>query len=119
MTCSEGTEVNHVIYTVFKITILVYGSVLFENCTSATSDMIDTEQREAALTITGACTNTSCIHLLHELGVSLLPHRTFSKIILMYKVTNNLTPVMYHFVSDGIRPKCHMKKELKVHFLLI
>ena len=48
------------------------GSVLFDNCTSAMSDMIEKVQRQAALTITRAYTNTPHIHLLRELGLSRL-----------------------------------------------
>ena len=81
------------IYTAFIRPILEYGSVLFDNCTSAMSDMVENVQRQAALTITRAYTNTSHIHLLQELWLSLLSHRrTLSKIILMYKIINSLTP---------------------------
>ena len=81
------------IYTTFIRPILAYGSGFFNNCTSAMSDMIEAIQRQAALTITGAYTNTSHIHLLRDSRVSLLSHRrTFSKIILLYKMINSLTP---------------------------
>jgi len=81
------------IYTSFIRPILEYGSVLFDNCTTAMSDMMENVQRQAALTITGAYTNTKHACLLKELGLSLLCHRrTVSKVILIYKMIYNLTP---------------------------
>ena len=81
------------IYLSFIRPILEYGSVLFDNCTAAMANMIENVQRQAALTITGAYTNTTHIQLLKELGLSLLSQRRIvSKLLMIFKIRNFLTP---------------------------
>ena len=81
------------IYTSFIRPVLEYGSVIFDSCSAAMSDLIENVQRQAALTITGAYAHTSHARILQELGLALLERRrTMAKLILIYKIVKNLTP---------------------------
>ena len=69
-----------------------YGSVLFDNCSIALSEMMESVQREAALAISGAYAKTSHVKLLDELGLDLLSSRhSKNKVLLLFKIQNNLT----------------------------
>ena len=81
------------IYTTFVRPLLEYGSVLFDNCIITLSDQLENIQRQAALAITRAYQHTSHTNLLLELGLQTLhQRRTNSKLILLFKIKNNLTP---------------------------
>ena len=81
------------IYTTFVRPLLEYGSVLFDDCTNILSEQIENIQRQAALAITRAYQHTSHTNLLHELGLEPLhERRKKSKLILIFKIKNNLTP---------------------------
>ena len=67
--------------------------MLFDNCSTHLSDMIENVQRQAALTITWAYQNTSHGSLLKELSLDTLSkRRTKAKLILLFKMKNGLTP---------------------------
>ena len=81
------------IYTSFIRPILEYGSVLFDGCTEALSAKIEHTQRQALLAITRAYRHTSQQKLLLELGLKpLSDRRETSKLLLVFKMKNSLTP---------------------------
>ena len=87
----RSTKLN--IYTSFIRPVLEYGSVLFDNCSAAMSEMIENVQRQASLTITGAYAHTSNIRVLKEVGLSLLSRRRIvAKITLIFKIIRSFTP---------------------------
>ena len=82
------------IYISFIRPFLEYGSVIFDNCTTVMSDALERVQRQAALTITGAYAHTDHTNLLNELGLhKLSTRRIVSKLTLLFKIINNLTPM--------------------------
>ena len=60
------------IYTTFITPLLEYGSTLFDNCTTASSEQIEHVHRQDALAITRAYQHTSQRILLTELGLEFL-----------------------------------------------
>lgn len=80
-------------YISFIRPVLEYGSVVFDNCTAYESHSLEQVQRRAAILCTGAFKRSSYKLLLEELGwESLEGRRKKAKLILMYKIINNLTP---------------------------
>jgi len=80
-------------YITFVRPILEYGNVLFDNCTAREAQSLEQIQRRAALICTGAFKRTGSILLLKEIGWQQLnTRRTKAKLILLYKIINNLSP---------------------------
>ena len=81
------------IYISFIRPLLEYASVIYDNCSTHMSDMLENVQRQAAITITGAYNNTNHGRLLKETGLSLLAkRRKFAKVILINKIIKDKTP---------------------------
>ena len=75
------------IYTTFVRPVLEYGSVLFDNCSVLLSDQLESVQRQSAIAITRAYSNTSNVNLYKEVGLTLLKsRRTKAKLILFHKI---------------------------------
>lgn len=73
--------------------ILEYGNVVYDNLSADLSNKLERIQKEAALLCTGAYRPTSYNLLLNELGwETLKTRREFQRLILMYKINNNLAP---------------------------
>jgi hypothetical protein len=80
-------------YISFIRPVLEYGSVVFDNCTAHESHSLEQVQRRAAVLCTGAFKRSSYKCLLEELGwESLEDRRKKAKLVLMFKILNNLTP---------------------------
>ena len=81
------------IYLSFVRPLIEYADVVWDNCTSHDKQELDKIQNEAARITTGA-TKLVSIHLLcQEIGwESLESRRRHHKLILFYKMVNNLTP---------------------------
>ena len=68
-------------------------AVIFNNCTKILSDELESVQRHAAIAATRAYKNISNVNLLHECGLETLQSRnTHAKIVLFFKIKNNITP---------------------------
>ena len=104
------------IYLSFIRPILEYGDILFDNCTQQESESLEQVQQEAARITTGATKLVSVQKLMSDLGWdSLKVRRNKHKLVLFYKMINNLTPPYlssivpsqvnassrYHFRNDG------------------
>ena len=73
--------------------IIEYCSVCYDNLTLNDSNRLDRLQRRAAIMCTGALTRTETTKLFADLGWSpLSDRRKCSKLTLMYKIINRLTP---------------------------
>ncbi|XP_053398040.1 transient receptor potential cation channel subfamily A member 1 homolog [Mercenaria mercenaria] len=87
-----------VIYKSFIRPILEYGDVLFDNCTQNEKQELEKIQHEAARIVTGTTKLVSIDKLLSEVGWETLANRRKKhKLVLFYKMKNNLTP---SYLSD-------------------
>ncbi len=78
--------------------VLEYADVLWDNCTLRECDLIESIQYESARVITGAMKGTSRSRLLDELAwEDMKTRRSIHKLVLYYKIVNNLTP---KYLSD-------------------
>ena len=81
------------IYISFIRPLLEYGSPIWDGCTQADADRLESIQIAAARVITGAMKGTSVSKLYEEIGwETLAERRKKAKLIIMYKIINNLTP---------------------------
>ncbi len=81
------------IYTSFIRPLLEYGDVLFDSCTNYEKDELEKIQHEAARIVTGTTKLESIQRLMDEVGWETLESRRKKhKLILFYKMSNNLTP---------------------------
>ena len=81
------------IYKSFIRPKLEYASILFDSCSKILSDKLESVQRQAALTCSGAYRRTKHVSLLDEMGwESLEVRRRVQKLILFYKCTRGLVP---------------------------
>jgi len=83
--------------------ILEYGSVVFDNCTAQDSNSLELVQRRAAILCTGAYRRSPTHLLMTDIGWdSLSNRRKNAKLLLMFKIVNNLTP---HYLRELIPPQ--------------
>ena len=81
------------IYMSFIRSLLEYGSPIWDGCTQADADRLEAIQTTAATVIAGAMKGTSTSKLYEEVGwETLAERRDKAKLIIMYKIVNNLTP---------------------------
>ena len=79
--------------TSIDFTLLEYCDVIYDSCTMYESEKLDKLQRKASLLCTGAFRITSNEKLLKELGwPKLTNRRTSHRLVLFYKILNDLTP---------------------------
>ena len=70
-----------------------YADIVWDNCTSGNSNLLESVQYDAAKIITGAIKGTSARKLREELAwVKLKTRRKIHKIIFFYKSLNRMTP---------------------------
>jgi Reverse transcriptase (RNA-dependent DNA polymerase)/Endonuclease-reverse transcriptase len=82
---------------------LEYGSVIYDNCTLGDSFLLESVQRKAAITCTGALRRTSTVTLMNELAwESLSLRRRVSKLVWFYKLFCNRSP---EYLTVFIRPR--------------
>ena len=82
-----------IIYTSFIRPLLEYSNVVWDNCTQYESNDLEKIQNEAARIVTGATKLTSLQSLYIETGwESLASRRQKSKLVLFYKMQNEMTP---------------------------
>ena len=82
-----------IIYTSFIRTLLEYSNVVLDNCTQYESKDLETIQNEAARIVTGATKLKSLQSLYIETSwQSLACRRQKSKLVLFYKMQNEMTP---------------------------
>ena len=81
------------IYLSFLRPILVYASVVWDNCTLYEKDSLEKIQIEAGRIVTGLTRSASLYNLYHELGwLTLSERRKYQKLVLAYKITHNMVP---------------------------
>ena len=84
--------------------VIEYGSVIYDNLTAMQNIKLEKLQRRAAVICTGAISRTESRKLLSELGWnSLKERREKSKLLLMYKILNKLTPEFLVSVLELMR----------------
>ena len=82
-----------IIYTVFIRPILEYGNEIWDNCTQYEKDDLEKIQIEAARIATKTTKLVSIENLYSEIGWETLEsRRKKQKLVLFYKMVNNLTP---------------------------
>ena len=82
-----------IIYTSFIRPIMEYGCAVWDGCTQADALRLESIQLAAARVISGALRTTSNMKLYEETGLTqLAKRRETSRLILMYKIKNNLVP---------------------------
>ena len=73
--------------------VLEYADVVWDGCTESECDLLEHVQYEAAKIVTGAIKGTSKHRLMLELGwEEMRSRRAVHKVILYYKIVNNLCP---------------------------
>jgi hypothetical protein len=83
--------------------ILEYGSIIYDNCSFGDSKKLENVQRRAALICTGAMRRTETRKIMQLLGwPSLENRRKQHKIVMFFKIYNNLTPL---YLSESIQCK--------------
>ena len=81
------------IYVSFLRPILEYASSVWDGCTIYEKETLEKIQHEAARTVTGLTRSVAISKLYNEVGwLSLENRRKYQKLILTFKVKNNLTP---------------------------
>ena len=86
-TCKER------IYKTLIRPVMEYGDVIFDGSPNNATKLLDSVQRQAALTCTGAFYNTNTERLMTEVGwESLENRRKHHRLGLFYKIKNKLTP---------------------------
>ena len=81
------------IYISFIRPLIEYANVIIDNCSEKADQMMEKIQRQAALAITRAYKHTKHTDLLKHTGLTSLKQRRHnSKLTLIYKIRNNLTP---------------------------
>ena len=92
--CSRQAHTRKAInYMTIIRPILQYGCILFDNCNIQEMELLDSVQYDAARVCTGAICNTNKEKLLNELGwQKLSTRRQFHKLVMFYKIKNDLVP---------------------------
>jgi exonuclease III len=87
--------------------VLEYGCVLYDNIDQVYINKIERVQRSAALVCTGGYSLTSNECLLNELGWDKLEtRRSIFRLVLFYKILNNLTPeYLRHLIPQQINQR--------------
>ena len=81
------------IYKTFIRPVLEYGSVIFDNCSKALSDDLESSQRQAAIAATRAYNHTTHANLLQECGLQTLQtRRQMAKVVLFFKIKKGKAP---------------------------
>ena len=95
--------------------ILEYADVLWDNCSLSECDLIESIQYESARVVTGAMKSTSRSRLLEELSwEDMKTRRSMHKLVLYYKIVNNLTP---NYLSD-LLPQTVLDSATKVRVII-
>ena len=97
------------IYKCFVRPHLDYGDIIYDNSSNATfSQMIESIQYNASLSITGAIHGTSREKLYQELGFeSLHDRRWFRKLCFYYKIRHNMYPLYLTELLPDMGTRCH------------
>ena len=86
--------------------ILEYGNIIYTNLSQALNKKLEDCQRSATVLCTGALQITSYNLLLTELGWdSLLNRRKYYRLVLMYKIQNDLAPSYLRNILPPIRAR--------------
>lgn len=99
---SRGTL--ETMYTSYIRPTLEYGSIVWNNCSTADSERLENIQLQAARIVTGAPRGTSHDKLYNELGWSkLVNRREYTQLIMFYKMYHNQAPnYLNHLVPPSV-----------------
>ena len=90
--------------------LMEYADVVWDGCCENVSDLLESVQYEFARVVTGAMKGTGYQRLLEELAwESLKSRRSVHKLVLSFKIVNNLTP---SFLSDSLTPTTQQRSGL-------
>jgi hypothetical protein len=90
--------------------LMEYADVVWDSCCENVSDLLESVQYEFARVVTGAMKGTGHQRLLEELAwESLKTRRSVQKLVLFFKIVNNLTP---SFLSDLLTPTTQQRSGL-------
>ena len=90
------------IYTSFILPHLDYADIVWDNCTDALSDELESLHLDAIRTIIGAVRGTSHIKLYTESGfVTLKERRRRHKLVMFFKIVNGLVP---NYIIERLPP---------------
>ena len=83
---------------------LEYANIVWDGCCDADRDLLQSLQYEAAKLVTGALKGTHRDSLLKETAwITLKERRNDHKLIMMYKIVNNLVPTyLYYLFLENI-----------------
>ncbi len=85
------------IYTSYIRPQLEYGAIIYDNCTIEQSNRLESCQRRAAVACTRAYNRSNTRKLMNEVGwPTLKERRTYSSLLLMYKMIHRQTPEYLH-----------------------
>ena len=112
---------KHTLIHLYKIMIrptLEYGAVIYNNCSNADSIVLESVQRAAALTCTGAYKRTETTKLMDELGWETLQTRRHCQLLtLFFKILNNLTPpYLRELLPPQVADRSHYNTRNKFNF---
>ena len=87
-----------------------YADVVWDSCCENVSDLLESVEYEFARVVTGAMKGTGHQRQLEELAwESLKTRRSVHKLVLFFKIVNNLTP---SFLSDLLTPTTQQRSRL-------
>ena len=96
------TQALEKIYFAFIRPLLEYSDSVWDNCSNEAKRQLDSIHHEAARIITGGIKLCSLEKLLADLGWdSLQERRTKHKLVIFYKIINNLTP---NYLQEFVPP---------------
>ena len=76
--------------------LMEYADVVWDGCSESVSDLLESVQYESAKVVTGAMRGTGRQRLLEELAwEDLKTRRSIHKLVLFFKIVNNLTYLTY------------------------
>jgi hypothetical protein len=82
--------------------VLEYADVIWDNCSLSECDLIESVQYESARVVTGPMRGTSRSRLSDELAwEDMNTRRSMHKLVLYYKIVNNLTPSFIRLVTPN------------------
>ena len=102
------------LYISYVRPILEYANTVWDNCSIAESNLLESVQIDAMRIITGLRRGTSHIKLYRECNLETLESRRHKhKLILMYKIMNNLTPpYLFQLVEPILTQMRHTTSEI-------
>lgn len=107
---NRDTLIN--LYKTLIRSVLEYADCVWDGCSDALSDMLESVQYMSAIIVSGALKGTNRLRLLEELGWDdLKTRRRLHKLFLFYKIVAGLSP---SFLRDLLPSKVHEKSRFSL-----